>query len=282
METQELLLPEKTTRPMLRYHGGKWILAKWIINLFPKHKIYTETFGGAASVLLQKPRSYAEIYNDLDGDIVNLFKVARDNGNELKRLLELTPFSRAEFDLSYENSDDQIEQARRTVVKSFMGFSSGMQRYKTGFRSNSNRSGSTPSHDWSNYPAALEKIINRLQGVVIENKDSREVMLQQDSDQTLHYVDPPYVLDTRYMGQKTKIYAHELSNDDHIELCHFLKGLRGYVVLSGYQNEIYDGILDTWTKIERKAFADGAKERTEVLWLNYNPENNLNQVKLIL
>ncbi|MEQ8628099.1 DNA adenine methylase [Ekhidna sp.] len=256
-------------RPLLRYHGGKWKLAQWIISHFPDHRIYCEPFGGAASVLLQKRPSYAEVYNDLDLEVVNLFRVVRESGSELVSALVNTPFAREEFELSYLPTDDDFERARRTVIRSFMGFGSGLQSHqRTGFRSNSNRSGTTPAHDWKNYPEALKAIIERLRGVVIENRDAMEVMNQHDGDKTLHYVDPPYVLDTRYKGQKTKVYRHEMDNEAHLNLCEFLKGLRGYVILSGYDNEIYNDILNGWYKYTRKAHADGAKERIEVLWMN--------------
>lgn len=106
-------------RSAVRYHGGKWRLADWIIGHFPAHRVYTEAYGGGASVLLRKPRSYGEIYNDLDGEIVNLFRVLRDSGPELMHLLELTPFSRTEFLASYEPHPDPLEQARRTLVRSY-------------------------------------------------------------------------------------------------------------------------------------------------------------------
>lgn len=88
-------------RPLLRYHGGKWKLAPWIISHMAEHKTYVEPFGGGGSVLIRKPRAYAEVYNDLDGDVVNLFRVARDRGEELRQALALTPFARGEFDISY-------------------------------------------------------------------------------------------------------------------------------------------------------------------------------------
>lgn len=255
------------TRPVLRWHGGKWILAPWIIAHFPKHRCYVEPFGGAASVLVRKERSYAEIYNDLDCAVVNLFQVLRsDQADELVRQLRLTPFARVEFMSAYGDSDDPLERARRLIVRSFMGFGSNGHNRSTGFRANSNRSGTTPAHDWANYPECLIAIIERLQGVVIENRDAKAVMAHHDEPTTLHYVDPPYVFETR--ADLSKDYAHELTDDDHAELLTFLRGLRGMVVLSGYPHDLYDSLLPDWRRVERKALADGASERTEVLWIN--------------
>lgn len=258
-------------RPILRYHGGKFLLAEWIISHFPEHRIYVELFGGAASVLLKKDRSYAEVYNELDGEVVNLFRVYRDNGQELKRVLELTPFARDEFELSYLHADTDLEQARRTVIRSFMGFGSGIQSWqRTGFRANSNRSGTTPAQDWRNFPDAMDAIIDRLRGVVIENRNAVEVMIQHDTPQTLHYLDPPYVKDTRYKGNKTKVYKHEIEDSDHEELLSVANKMNGFVVISGYDNEIYNDMLSGWRKETKVALADGARERVECLWISPN------------
>lgn len=253
-------------RPIVRYHGGKWKLAPWIISHFPGHRIYTETFGGGASVLLQKPRSYAEVYNDLDGEIVNLFAVARDRGEELLTALELTPFARTEFSDSYEPSDDPVEQARRTVIRAFMGFGSNAHNKNTGFRANSNRSGTTPAKDWRNYPGRFPETIDRLRGVVIENRDARAVMLAHDGDQTLHYVDPPYVSSTRDQGDD---YRHEMTDQDHIDLAGVLHGLKGSVIVSGYRCDLYDDLFKDWRREEKNALADKAKPRVECLWMNF-------------
>lgn len=260
-------------RPIMRWHGGKWLLAPWIIQHLPPHRVYVEPFGGAASVLLRKPRSYSEVYNDLDGEVVNLFRVARDNGDELRDRLEMTPFSRDEFELSYEPTGDTIEQARRTVVRSFMGFGSNSHNQATGFRANSNRSGTTPSHDWRNYPEAFAAVIDRLRGVVIENRDAAKVMRAHDGDQTLHYVDPPYVASTRDRGGD---YRHEMTDEDHEALAEVLHGLKGAVVLSGYGCELYDGLYRDWIRVEKNSLADGARKRVEVLWLSPRcPSNDL-------
>lgn len=262
----------KPTRPALRYHGGKWKLALWIISHFPFHRIYTETFGGAGSVLLRKERSYSEIYNDLDGEIVNLFRVLRDpmQARELTRLLRLTPYARKEFETSYLADGDPIEQARRTVTRSFMGFGSTVTgKWSTGFRSNSTHSGTAPAHDWMNYPSALEAIIERLRGVVIENKPALEVMSIHDTPQTLHYIDPPYPFSVRNGRWAGNAYRHEMSDEDHRVLAKTLRDLRGMIVISGYACNLYDvELFPDWQRVQRDTHGDGAVKRTEALWLS--------------
>lgn len=266
-------------RPVIRYFGGKWLLAPWIISHFPKHRIYVEPFGGAASVLMQKEPSYAEVYNDLDGEIVNVFRVlqSQDLSRKLQASLELTPFARDEFNLSYVETADPVERARRTVIRAYMGFGSNGHNSdeRTGFRANANRSGTTPAHNWTNYPPEVTKFCERLRGVVIENKDAKSVMAQQDSPETLHFVDPPYVHETRNV---TKGYRFEMTNEDHGDLCAFLKTLGGMVVLCGYLNPVYEAL--GWDAIQRKAYADGAAERVEVLWLNAAAVNAQSQGRL--
>jgi len=261
------------SRPILRYHGGKWLLAPWIIQHLAPHHTYVEPFGGAASVLLRKARSYAEIYNDLDGDVVNLFRVARDQGNELRQALALTPFAREEFDASYDETPDPLERARRMVIRSFMGFgSAAASGERTGFRATSVRTGTAPSMDWRNYPEALFAITERLQGVAIENRDAMETMAHHDRPSTLHYVDPPYVHSTRSTKVRHnatgKSYRHELSDSQHRDLADFLHRLDGMVVLSGYPCSLYDELYADWHRVERYAHADGARDRVECLWLN--------------
>jgi DNA adenine methylase len=296
-------MSKTVTRPILRFHGGKFRLAPFIISYMPEHRVYTEAYGGAASVLLRKPRSYAEVYNDLDGEIVNLFRQVRDNGQELKRLLALTPFAREEYMLAWLETDDPMEQARRTVIRSFMGFGSaaatmGTRRGKpridgkagTGFRGNSNRSGTTPAHDWKNFAGTgfrythgdgkktkattfanfedcLTPIIERLRGVVIENKDALEVIAAHDGEKTLHYVDPPYPAETRDAGSD---YQHEMTTEQHRALSVLLHDVEGAVILSGYACDLYDKELYVgWHRVEKAAMADGALKRTEVLWMNH-------------
>ncbi len=259
------------SRPALRWHGGKWLLAPWIISLMPPHRVYVEPFGGAASVLMRKPRSYAEVYNDLDDDVVNLFRVLRsDQAVRLIDLLRLTPFASAEFLCAYHKTDDAVERARRLVVRSFMGFGSNGTHKKTGFRSNSKRSGTTPARDWVNYPDGLAAIVERLRGVVVLNRDACEVMAAHDGPEALHYVDPPYVFATR--TDAAPDYAHEMDDRQHAEMLGFLKTLKGRVMLSGYPHPLYDDGLTGWRRVARAALADGARKRVEVLWMNWRED----------
>lgn len=256
----------KPTRPVLRWHGGKWRLAPWIIQHLPPHRVYVEPFGGAASVLLRKPRSYAEVYNDLDDDVVNLFRVLRsDRANELVTALRLTPFAETEFRGAYLAAECEVERARRMVIRSFMGFGSNAPHKLSGFRANSNRSGTTPAHDWINYPDSLARVVERLRGVIVMHRDAVAVMRQHDGRETLHYVDPPYLPETRDAGGD---YAHEMNEADHVALLAALRDMEGAVVLSGYPAPLYDEALHDWRRVECEALADGARKRTEVLWIN--------------
>lgn len=266
--------PPVITSPALRYHGSKFRLAQWVMQFFPPHVSYTETFGGGAGVLLQKPRSYAEIYNDLDGEIVSFFRVLRDADlrAQLVEAITLTPYARAEFDLSWIRSDDPVEQARRTAVRAFMGFGSGgATKNSTGFRIDTKRMNSTAQHVWARYPQSIEIAGQRLRGVLIENRPAIDVLLQHDGPDVLHFVDPPYLLGTRQLRASSGCYRHELSDADHAELLQVLQVLHGFIVLSGYPSPLYDDALQGWarhTTTSRASARRGTAARTECVWLN--------------
>lgn len=260
-----MICNDEIKRPLVRYHGGKYRIAPWIVSFFPPHRCYVEPFGGGGSVLLRKPRSYAEIYNDLDGEIVNLFRMARDRGPELVRLVELTPFAREEFLEAWESTDDNLERARRTLVRASFGRGplSGAKGKAT-FRVFTKSHNGNTADEWRNYPEALAAVVDRLRGVTIENRDAARVMQQHDSEETLHYVDPPYVPESRDAG---KDYRHEMTLEQHRELAAVLHGLRGGVILSGYDSELYRELYAGWHRREKETLADGAAKRTEHLWM---------------
>ncbi|PZW65232.1 site-specific DNA-adenine methylase [Pseudomonas sp. URMO17WK12:I1] len=263
------------TAPVIRYHGGKFRLASWVIEHFPPHHVYVEPFGGAAGVLMQKPRSHGEVYNDLDGDIVNLFRVLQGTESRaaLTELLILTPYARDEFDLAWQHTDEPVERARRTVIRAQMGFgSAGASKGTTGFRIDCYRQYGTAQQLWARYPEHLATIGQRLAGVLIENRPAVDIMQGHDTPNALHYVDPPYMHDTRVRGaQKGRYYRHEMDDAQHAELLATLNTLQGMVVLSGYPSELYTKALEGWTMnttSARISAGRGGDTRTECLWIN--------------
>lgn len=265
------------TSPVIRYHGGKFRLAPWVMKHFPPHRIYVEPFGGAAGVLIRKPRAYSEVYNDLDGEVCNLFRVLQDAGlrEQLVQQLVFTPYARAEFDLAWVPAQDPVERARRLIVRAQMGFgSAGATKGTTGFRIDTKREYETAQHVWAQYPANLAAVGLRLTGVLIENRPAVDVIAAHDTPETLIYVDPPYIHETRVrINSKTSArgYRHEMDTADHLALLDALRAARGMVVLSGYPHPLYDDALAGWERYTTKARISagrGSATRDEVLWIN--------------
>ena len=275
------------SRPVLRYHGGKWKLAPWIISHFPPHRTYVEPFGGGGSVLLRKPRAYAEIYNDRWRTVVDVFRCMRDPqlAEQLRERLRLTPFARDEFRDAYiADADDLVERARKAIVRSFMGFGSASTNgaHLTGFRASSRRSGTTPALDWRNYPDCIPAFIERLRGVVIEQKDAFEVIEQHDAPDTLTYCDPPYPHETRNMTRGNSTYAYDFTTEDHDRLAVALQACVGMVIVSTYPNKTYDRLYAGWIVSECHALGDGAVSRREVLYLNASAAGAQRQMPMTL
>jgi DNA adenine methylase len=263
-------------RPVLRYHGGKFLLAPWIISHFPKHTHYFEAMGGGGSILMQKPRSRYETYNDLWGTVVNVFRVLRDpnQGKELERMLRLTPYAREEFDacgeINISQVDDPIEKARLTILRSFAGYGSASTNnvHSTGFRTWPRPKGSSPSQDWANYADEIKTFTERLRGVTIENRDYKELLSMYDGPDTLIYLDPPYPHITRNMKRGNAVYSHDFTDADHIEMAGLVREIKSMVVISGYDCDLYKELFGNWHMVRKATLADGGRPRTESLWLN--------------
>jgi DNA adenine methylase len=271
-------------RPVLRYHGGKWRIAEWIISHFPDHYVYVEPYGGAASVLMRKPRSRHEVYGEINGDIVNVFRVLRDkrSAERLREALILTPFAREEYDMSYETGedDDDVERARKTIMRSLMGHGAkGLSNgRKSGWRSKRAYSTSLAS-DWASYPEQIRFFVERLRGVAIENRPALEVLKRYDTAETLHYVDPPYLLETRTANARD-IYRYEMSDEDHAALSETLKSLKGMVVLSGYDSPLYRSLYADWEVETKNTMGDSGDTRMEFLFLSQSVSEKRTQKQL--
>lgn len=253
-------------RPALRYFGGKWRLAPWIISHFPEHSCYCEPFAGAASVLLRKKPSLFEYYNDADGRVVNFFRILRDRRKDLDRLLSLTPFSREELTLSEQRSADPLEDARRLYVLMWQGRgaheSSTGWRYQRMARARNKTVGSAfigTEH--------LASISRRLRQVGIEHDDAFAVLRRYDGDETLFYVDPPYLAASR--SKASGRYAREFNTEpDHVMLLALLSTLQAHVVLSHPQCETYAANLPGWQVHTRPHLTGSSRRTEEALWLN--------------
>jgi DNA adenine methylase len=278
-------------RPLIRWHGGKWKIALWVVAHLPPHELYTEVFGGGAAVLIRKNRATrGELYNDLDGTLVHLMRVLQDpvKAAALVRKIALTPFSREEFYAAYGETDDDVERARRTLIRSFMGFgaSGATSDSLTGFRGGVRTKGGIPAQEWASYPQALQRIIARLDGVMVENQCAFGLLRSVDEPGVLHYLDPPYHPATRSKGNRQRgagyhVYRHELDENQHDELLDVARSLKGMVVLSGYPHDSYDEALRGWRRVTRETQADGARPRTEVLWINPAAARRLGEDKLL-
>lgn len=262
-------------RPALRYLGGKWRLAPWIIEAMPPHRIYVEAFGGGASVLLRKPRVYNETYNDLSDDVVNLFRVLRGpDVDELIRQLELTPYARTEYLAALEATDDPVERARRTVVRSHMAHGTGGVRADrpTGFRRDGVTGTTNVAGEWAGFPEALRAIAERFRGVTIEQRPALDLIDEFDAPGVMIYLDPPYLPETRAnkakKGEGYHTYQHEMTLEDHRRLLERVKRAVAMIVISGYPSPLYDDVLRGWRRrqVDARAYRNAA--RTEVLWIN--------------
>ncbi len=251
-------------KTVLKYPGAKNRLAKWICSYIPDHEVYLEPYFGSGAIFFNKKEARIETINDLDHNVVNYFEVLRDNPGELIQKLKLTPYGREEYERAYIETTDKIEKARRFVVKCYMGFGCS-NRYKNGFRSSQQTNSPHTTKSWGLLPETLQQATKRLQNAQIENLDALELIRRYDTSDVFMYLDPPYLHSTR----KNYLYKHEMTDNQHLELLELIKHHPGKILISGYDNELYDKFLKGWNKEYKKTTAEKGLKRTEVLWMNY-------------
>lgn len=251
-------------KAILKYPGGKWRIAEWIISYFPEHKVYVEPYFGSGACFFKKQSSYLETINDIDGNIVNLFKVCRDYPEELAKAINLTPFSRDEFINCNTPSDNPIEQARRTLVRYHQSFGTSNSS-KNSWRNVQTYGGPRVATMWNCLPEIIVNCCERLKEAQIENTDALKLIEQYNDENTLIYCDPPYLQELR----KKNMYKHEMNKEQHIELLKALKTSKSKIILSGYDNDLYNSELSGWTTAEKKTTAQMGLHRIEKLWMNF-------------
>ena len=259
------------------WYGGKFSHLDWLIPLLPQTTHFCEPFGGSAAILLNREPSPVETYNDLDGEVVNFFKILRNNKEELIEKIGLTPFSKEEFELAIsipEDDIDDIERARRFYIRARQVRTGLAQRASSGrwahckLTSRAGMSGAVSR--WLGSVESLPEIAERLLRVQIENAPAYEIIKRYDSKETLFYCDPPYPHESR---SDKNAYAYEMSNQEHEELAEILHNVKGKVAISGYHCNLMNELYSGWRSIESpgKKCHSVKKMRTEVLWVNYEP-----------
>ncbi len=260
---------------VLKWPGTKWSIARRIVNLMPIHKIYLEPFFGAGAVFFSKSQCNTEILNDLDSEVVNLFRCIRDNPSELARLIYCTPYSREEYKGSYDRTGTDMERARLFLIRANMA-RAGMQYYSSSWRHAGPVLGAQSKQrvigDWNKLPDSILEAAERLKQAEIENEDALKLIEKYNTKDCLIYVDPPYLLSTR----RQRYYNVEMTEvGEHERLLKLLKKHSGKVVLSGYNSDLYNDTLDGWDKLEFETSAEQGKKRVEVIWANYTINEQL-------
>lgn len=265
------------------WYGGKYSHLEWLLPLLPSATHYCEPFGGSAAVLLNREPSPVETYNDLDGEVVTFFRVLRDQKDALLEAIGLTPFSREEFEIACSpltENISELERARRFFIRARQVRTGLAQTASLGRWANcllTSRAGMAGAVSrWLGSVEGLAEIAQRLLRVQIEHAPAIEVIKRYDSEATLFYCDPPYPHESR---GDSKAYKYEMTNYEHKRLAEALHKLKGKVALSGYHCELMDKLYGKWRCIEAPAKLCHSikKPRTEVLWVNYDPEDQLNQ-----
>ena len=264
--------------------GSKARLMPTIVGLMPDHVHYVDVFGGTGASILRKPRSRAETFNDLNADVVNLFRVLADADarRALVRWIAATCYSRREFERAHRllgsGESDPVARAWAFVVAANqrqVGAAPDAARAKASSWGYA-RLGPGPARAWPRLPERLLAVAGRFRGVQIENRPWDDILARYDSPETLFYLDPPYLPSTR----RCAVYKHEMTEGDHRRLLSAVRKVRGRVILSGYASPLYAEALADWTAVRaeiRCLISRGATKpvREERIWLNYQPMNKI-------
>lgn len=280
-------MPQRSTRrwssapprPALPYYGSKWRLSSWIRGFIPDaHDVYCEPFGGSAGVLLRKPPARLDVYNDLDDQVVNFFRVLREGEARARLLeqLELTPYSKSEFEIAHHTSGDPsldpIERARLLFVRGWQGYGPGSASTDraVGWARGTPATLTDQVRSWLGAIPNLDFVAERFRTVQVEHDTAWSVLERYDSPETVFYVDPPYVASTL---SAHKDYRHTFTEQDHRRLAEVLDSRSGMVILSGFDCALYQELFGHWERRDKQALtvgrtAAGRVHRTEVVWLN--------------
>ena len=263
------------------YYGGKYSHLDWLLPLLPKTRHYCEPFGGSAAILLNRDPSPIETYNDIDGEVVNFFKVLRNQSDDLIKAIALTPFSREEFKIAISSKSEEmteLERARRFFVRARQVRTGLAQTASSGrwahcvLTSRAGMAGAVSR--WLGSVDRLPEIAQRLLRVQIENCPAINVIQRYDSKETLFYCDPPYPHSSR---GDSNAYGYEMNDDEHRQLAKVLHEVEGRVALSSYRCRLMEELYGDWYCIEEqtKNCHSVKSPRIETLWVNYDVQKEV-------
>ena len=256
-------------KAILKYPGSKWGKADWITSFFPPHHSYLEPFFGSGAVLFNKERSNIETVNDLDNNVVNLFEWIKRDPEKLAHEIYYTPYARRVYENAFvREPENSLEKAIFFYIRLNMGHGFKTSGERVGWKNDvQGRERAYAAKDWCEIPQKILQAAERLRGVQIDNRPALELIPRFNYKNVLIYCDPPYMFRTRHGKQ----YRCEMGDSDHEELLKALIKHKGYVVLSGYDTDLYNDMLKDWNRYETTSYTQAQTKKQEVIWLNYDP-----------
>ena len=261
-------------KAVIKYPGSKWRLADWIISHFPEHHSYLEPYFGSGAVLFNKPRSDIETVNDLDGNVVNLFRWIKDDPEKLAHEIYYTPYARQVYEEAFTLvPEDSLGKAVNFYIRLNMGHGFRTTGEKVGWKNDvQGRERAYAACDWCSLPDRIMEAAERLRGVQIENRPAVELIKRFNHPGVLIYLDPPYMPETRHGKQ----YRFEMySRESHAELLETAKKHKGPVLISGYESELYNSLLEGWHREEILNYSLSGSRKKEILWMNYEADSQI-------
>lgn len=257
------------------WYGGKFSHLDFLSPLLPKDAThFCDVYGGSAAVLMNVGPYPVETYNDIDSELVNFFETLRNQGSKLIKAIGLTPFSREELAQACKPAMNltKLERARRFYVRARQTRTGLAQTSSEGrwahcvLTSRAGMAGAVSR--WLGSVEGLAEIAQRLLRVQIENAPAIEVIGRYDTDNTVFYLDPPYVHSAR---GDAAAYGFEMTDAEHVELSGVLHGIRGRAVLSGYRTKLYDRLYADWRREDapQRTCHSVRKPRQESAWMNF-------------